>query len=112
MNYMQTQDKLTEETMQKITVELADLDWEDRERILRLLFSKMNTGQSAADWRDRGENSSQNRGGSSQMATAQLNQSFREQEEEDEYGDEQDANIFDATKVPQGAYNRPDNHMF
>ena len=29
---------------QKITVELADLDWEDRERILRLLFSKMNTG--------------------------------------------------------------------
>jgi hypothetical protein len=29
---------------QKITVELGDLDWEDRERILRLLFSKMNTG--------------------------------------------------------------------
>ena len=29
---------------EKITVELADLDWEDRERILRLLFSKMNTG--------------------------------------------------------------------
>jgi len=29
---------------QKITVELTDLDWEDRERILRLLFSKMNTG--------------------------------------------------------------------
>ncbi len=36
----------------KITVELQDLDWEDRERILRLLFSKMNTGESAADWRE------------------------------------------------------------
>jgi hypothetical protein len=29
---------------EKITVDLIDLDWEDRERILRLLFSKMNTG--------------------------------------------------------------------
>ena len=37
---------------QKITVELSDIDWEDRERILRLLFSKMNTGQSASDWRE------------------------------------------------------------
>lgn len=37
---------------EKITVELGDLDWEDRERILRLLFSKMNTGESAADWRE------------------------------------------------------------
>lgn len=69
MNYMQ-QDKLSEEQAQKITVELADLDWEDRERILRLLFSKMNTGQSAADWRERQETSSQNRGGSSHLATA------------------------------------------
>jgi len=25
-------------------VDLNDLDWEDRERVLRLLFSKMNTG--------------------------------------------------------------------
>jgi len=33
-----------EKESEKITVELADLDWEDRERILRLLFSKMNTG--------------------------------------------------------------------
>lgn len=29
---------------EKKTVELADLDWEDRERVLRLMFSKMNTG--------------------------------------------------------------------
>lgn len=37
------------------------------------------------------------------MATAQMNQSFREQEEEDEEyeEDEQDANIFDATKIPE-----------
>ena len=77
INYIQ-QDKLSEEQEAKITVELADLDWEDRERILRLLFSKMNTGQSAADWRERPDTSSQNRGGSSHMATAQMNQSFRE----------------------------------
>ena len=79
---------------QKITVELADLDWEDRERILRLLFSKMNTGQSASDWRDNEEQSQRN--GSSHLATAQLNQSFREQEGEEDYGDEedQDAQIF------------------
>jgi hypothetical protein len=42
MNYMQNDQQ--SEQLQKITVELSDLDWEDRERILRLLFSKMNTG--------------------------------------------------------------------
>ena len=104
------QDKLSEEQAQKITVELADLDWEDRERILRLLFSKMNTGQSAADWRERQETSSQNRGGSSHLATAQMNQSFREQEDEEDYG-EQDANIFDATKVPE-TYERPPDQYY
>ena len=36
----------------KISVELNDLDWEDRETVLRLLFSKMNTGEQAACWRD------------------------------------------------------------
>ena len=36
----------------KVTVELNDLDWEDRETVLRLLFSKMNTGDSASNWRD------------------------------------------------------------
>ena len=88
---------------QKITVELADLDWEDRERILRLLFSKMNTGQSASDWRDvNGGTNSQN--GRSSAAATGLNQSFREQEEED-YGDEGDAQIFDKTTVPAENYN-------
>lgn len=32
-------------------VELSDLDWEDRERVLRLLFSKMNMGIAPANWR-------------------------------------------------------------
>ncbi len=48
-------EKAKESQEQRITVELADLDWEDRERILRLLFSKMNTGESATDWRDQPE---------------------------------------------------------
>jgi hypothetical protein len=29
---------------EKKQIELVDLDWEDRERVLRLMFSKMNTG--------------------------------------------------------------------
>ena len=85
---------------QKITVELSDLDWEDRERILRLLFSKMNTGQSASDWRET-DDQSQERASSSHLATAQMNQSFREQEEEEDYGDEQDATVFAQTTVPE-----------
>ena len=32
-------------------VELSDLDWEDRERVLRLLFSKMNMGVPPQNWR-------------------------------------------------------------
>ena len=32
-------------------VELGDLDWEDRERVLRLLFSKMNMGVPPQNWR-------------------------------------------------------------
>ena len=36
----------------KITIELNDLDWEDRETVLRLLFSKMNAGEAATNWRD------------------------------------------------------------
>lgn len=39
-----------------------------------------------------------------------MNQSFREQEDEEDYGDEQDANIFDATKVPDAYDDRPDNY--
>ena len=84
-----------------VKVELNDLDWEDRERILRLLFSKMNTGQSATNWRDQTD---QSKAGSSQMATG-VNQSFREQEEED-YDDEQDAGIFEKTTLPPENYAR------
>ena len=40
------------QSQQKITVELNDLDWADRETVLRLLFSKMNTGEAAGSWRD------------------------------------------------------------
>lgn len=33
-------------------VDLNDLDWEDRERVLRLLFSKINTGvKPAQNWK-------------------------------------------------------------
>lgn len=39
-------------TANKVAVELGDLDWEDRETVLRLLFSKMNTGETATNWRD------------------------------------------------------------
>ena len=93
-------DVLSQNQLTKITVELSDLDWEDRERILRLLFSKMNTGQSAPNWRDN-ENPSQSQqeAGSSHNATGK-NQSFREQEEED-YGDEDDAQIFNQTNIPE-----------
>jgi hypothetical protein len=38
-------------TAEKKEIELADLDWEDRERVLRLMFSKMNAGQAATNWR-------------------------------------------------------------
>ena len=61
-------DAMSRHQPQKITIELSDLDWEDRERILRLLFSKMNTGQSATDWREKPANSSHNEQ-SSHMAT-------------------------------------------
>ena len=63
------------QSMQKITVELNQLDWADRETVLRLLFSKMNTGEAATNWRDieaSSRNPSQNSKG------AALNQGFRE----------------------------------
>jgi hypothetical protein len=81
---------------EKITVELSDLDWEDRERILRLLFSKMNTGESAADWRETDQPAEEE-------VEEEEGQSLREQEDEEDYGTEEqdpDANIFDATKIP------------
>jgi hypothetical protein len=35
----------------KEKVDIAELDWEDRERVLRLLFSKINTGVPPVHWR-------------------------------------------------------------
>ena len=47
----------TSQFMQKVNVELNDLDWADRETVLRLLFSKMNTGEAATNWRDQNASS-------------------------------------------------------
>ncbi len=33
-------------------VDLSDLNWEDRERVLRILFAKMNVGTTNTSWRD------------------------------------------------------------
>ncbi len=44
-------EQVSSQLNEKKQVELNDLDWEDRERVLRLLFSKMNTGQAASHWR-------------------------------------------------------------
>lgn len=38
-----------------MTVELSDLNWVERETVLRLLFSKMNTGEAAQNWREQGD---------------------------------------------------------
>ena len=81
----------------RITVELSDLDWEDRETVLRLLFSKMNTGEPASCWRDPvGTGSSQQHKSESGTSSGQrggqyqqnLNEGFRDEgmyydEEED-----------------------------
>ena len=79
--------------MQKITVELNQLDWADRETVLRLLFSKMNTGEAATNWRDieaSSRNPSQNSKG------AALNQGLREdQEGDEEYGDENGEYVYE-----------------
>jgi len=84
---------------EKKEVQLADLDWEDRERVLRLLFAKMNTGQPASNWRNEGGSSGPTRG-SAQNNNA-LNKSFREEDEDEEGGVEnaayfqtEGANIF------------------
>lgn len=38
--------------MDKLIIKLWDLDWDDRERVLRLLFSKMNSGMICPNWRN------------------------------------------------------------
>lgn len=72
-------------------MELADLDWEDRETVLRLLFSKMNTGERASCWRDPvGQSRQSDKTGSSQGG---MNQAFVQDGEEQEealYYDEEE----------------------
>lgn len=43
----------TEPNLHKINDKIAfkNLDWEDREKILRILFSKMNSGKNSTHWR-------------------------------------------------------------
>lgn len=80
-----------------------DLDWEDRERVLRLMFSKMNSGQAPANWRqvEGGAASSQGGRGTSGAGTSgrgELNRSFRQtgqgngngEEDEEDYDQEID----------------------
>lgn len=63
----------------------------------------MNTGQNAINWRE-AAGASKQEGTSSQMATG-VNQSYREQEEED-YDEEQDAAVFDKTTLPADNYHQ------
>lgn len=62
---------------EKRQIELADLDWEDRERVLRLMFAKMNTGQPASNWRLAQGSSSDNRGSKRGTATTNGGQNNR-----------------------------------
>lgn len=77
----------------KLTVELNDLDWEDRETVLRLLFSKMNTGEQASCWRDPSTNGS-SRKTSTRGKTAGLDQGFMEEAEEEEGDNYEDELIY------------------
>ena len=80
-------------------IELAELDWEDRERVLRLMFSKMNSGQTPSNWRqvEAGPTSAgrTTSGGGTTNGRGDLNRSFHqgddgEEEEEDGYDQEID----------------------
>lgn len=74
----------------KVVVTLNDLDWEDRETVLRLLFSKMNMGEPATSWRDPGGMSTQSESqrSSKRGDTGQgLNEAFRESDA-DYYGEQ------------------------
>lgn len=46
------QNQISQQQGNKVTVELSDLNWVERETVLRLLFSKMNTGEAAQNWRE------------------------------------------------------------
>ena len=63
---------------------MNDLDWADRETVLRLLFSKMNTGDTAGSWRDSMPESRQPTRSQGSRPTQgqeeQLNRGFREED--------------------------------
>lgn len=71
---------------------LPNLDWEDRERVLRLMFSKMNSGGAPSNWRQVEAPTS----GAPTSGREELNQSFRvsggggQEEEEEDYDQEID----------------------
>ena len=76
-------------------VELAELDWEDRERVLRLMFSKMNSGQAPSNWRQfeagpTSGNRTTTGGVTSNAGRGELNQSFREGDNEGDEEEEDD----------------------
>jgi hypothetical protein len=65
----------------------VDLDWEDRERVLRLMFSKMNSGQPPSNWRmiEGGPpNEGREVSGANSSGRGELNRSFRQGEDEEE----------------------------
>ena len=78
-----------------LEVPLNKLDWEDRERVLRLMFSKMNSGQPPSNWRlidNGGAPTSQGGRGTSGVASSgrggELNRSFRRDNQNAGYEDE------------------------
>jgi len=81
----ESQQTSTQSQGKKVNVELNDLDWEDRETVLRLLFSKMNTGEPASSWREALPPSRTGSRSTAQKTNTnpELNRSFREEEEEE-----------------------------
>lgn len=87
---------------EKKTIELADLDWEDRERVLRLMFSKMNSGAAPSNWRSMELSTRNGRttGGIVSKGTrgeGMLDQSFREGD--DEYDQEVEGDNISNTNI-------------
>ena len=66
---------------------MNDLDWADRETVLRLLFSKMNTGDQAANWRDNAPSVTGSR--SSKQQNSELNKAQEGDDYIEEYYDEE-----------------------
>lgn len=63
--------------------------------MLRLLFSKMNAGEAATNWRDAAVPS---RGSKGSKPDNDLNRSFREEDEDAEYGNEEFGDIVESSQ--------------